>query len=246
MSRFETVLREISERVDLPQPVRARILWEIAGDLDDLYQTFRERGASEEDAERQALARIDLSDQALRDLARVHGSRFRRLSDSIAERAGSRWESALVGLLVFSAVILGGAVVQAVPMSRAAGPWLVPVACAAVATLGIGAWKAQVLWLRGDHRPRGLHAGLSAMLGLSVLQLFLAFVGLWITAWKTLGAIGLEPTQAGIATMRWLLGALALLVMSLSLALVGGLAWFILLGKVASIERAEAAARLPD
>jgi hypothetical protein len=219
MSRFAASLREISGRLNLPQPARARVLTEIAGDLDDLYQAFLERGASEEDAERQALGRIDLSDDALRGLARVHGSWFRRLSDSIAERAGSRWELALVGLLVLLAVFLSGAVVQAVPISRAAGPWLIPVACAAVATLGIGAWKAHVLWLRGDHRPKGLRTGLGAML---------------------------EPTQAAITTMHWLLGVLALLVMSLSLALVSGLAWFILLGKVASIERADAAALLPD
>ena len=132
MRGFEAALGEISARVDLSQQARARVLTEIAGDLDDLRQAFLERGASEEEAERQALAHIDLSDEALRDLARVHGNWYRRLSDSIAERAGSRWESALVGLLVFSAVILGGAVVQAVPMSRAAGPWLIPVACAAM------------------------------------------------------------------------------------------------------------------
>ena len=246
MSRFAASLREISGRLNLPQPARARVLTEIAGDLDDLYQAFLERGASEEDAERQALGRIDLSDDALRGLARVHGSWFRRLSDSIAERAGSRWELALVGLLVLLAVFLSGAVVQAVPISRAAGPWLIPVACAAVATLGIGAWKAHVLWLRGDHRPKGLRTGLGAMLGLSVLQLFLAFTGVWVTAWSTFRALRLDPTQAAIMTMHWLLGVLALLVMSLSLALVSGLAWFILLGKVASIERAEAAALLPD
>ncbi|MCG6990218.1 MAG: hypothetical protein LJF06_18915 [Gemmatimonadetes bacterium] len=246
MSRFEAVLREISGRVNLPQPARTRVLAEIAGDLDDFFQAFLERGASEEDAERQALGHIDLSDEALRDLARVHGNWFRRLSDSIAERAGSRWELTLVGLLVLLAVFLSGAVVQAVPICRAAGAWLIPVACAAVATLGIGAWKAHVLWLRGDHRPKGLHAGLGAMLGLSVLQLFLAFAGVWVTAWAALRAVGLEPAQAGITTMHWLLGALALLVMGMSLALVCGLAWFILLGKVASIERAEAAALLPD
>lgn len=246
MSRFETVLREISGRVDLPQPARARVLTEIAGDLDDLYHAFLQRGASAEDAERQTLGHIDLSDEALRDLARVHGGWYRRLSDSVAARAGSRWELVLVGLLVLLAVFLSGAVLQAAPIAHAAGPWLVPVACVAVATLGIGAWKAHVLWLRGDHRPKRLHTGLAAMLGLSVLQLFLAFVGVGVTAWAALRAVDLDPAEAGITTMHWLLGALALLVMSMSLALVCGLAWFILLGKVAAIERADAAALLPD
>ncbi len=114
----------------------------------------------------------------------------------------------------------------------------------AATTLGIGTWKAWVLWLRGDHRPHGLHTGLGTMLGLSVLQLFLAFAGLGATAWGTLRAVRLEPALAGPSTLQWLLSALALLVMGLSLALVGGLVWFFLLGRVVSIERAEAATLL--
>ena len=42
MSRFAASLREISGRLNLPQPARARVLTEIAGDLDDLYQAFLE------------------------------------------------------------------------------------------------------------------------------------------------------------------------------------------------------------
>jgi hypothetical protein len=149
-------------------------------------------------------------------------------------------------MLVLAGVFLSGAVLQAMPMSRSAGPWLFPVVSAAVATMAVGAWKVRVLWLRGDHRPRGLRSGLGVMLGLLVLQLFLAFGGVWISAFRTLSTIRLDPEPAGVMTMQWLLGALALLVMSLSLALVGSLVWFLLLGKVSSIERAEAAMLLPD
>jgi hypothetical protein len=246
MSRFAGALKEISERVSLPQPARRRVLIEIAGDLDDLYRAFLERGASEEDAEREALGRIDLSDEVLRELAAVHGGWFRRLSDAVARRAGSQWELGLLAGLVLAGVFLSGAVLQAVPIARAAGGWIYPVTFVALVTTGIGAWKALVLWPLGDHRPRGLHRGLPAMLGLSVLQLFLAFGGLWFTAYSTFQAIRLEPSQASGMTLQWLLGALALLVMGLSLALSGGLAWFVLLGKVSSIEKIEATTLLRE
>ena len=197
MSRFAGALRGISERLSLPQPARARVLLEIAGDLEEIYRILLERGVTEEDAAREALDRIDLSDEALRGLARVHGGWFRRLTDSIAERAGSRWNLALLGLLVLGGIALSGTVLQAVPMSRAAGRWLIPVFCAAVATLGIGAWKFYVVSLRGDHRPGHLRRGMGAILGLSVLQMFLAFVGLWVSALGTLRALGTDPADAG-------------------------------------------------
>lgn len=240
MSRFREALKDISDRVSLPHRARARVLLEIAGDLDELYRTLRDRGASEEDAERQALERLDLSEEAIRALARVHGGWFRRLSDAVAERAGNRWESTALGVLVVGAVFLSGAVLQGVPMARAAGTWLAPVGCAAAAALAIGAWKAWILWLRRDHRPNGLHRGLGTMLGLAVLQLFLAFGGVGTTAWRTLRAIRLDPSLAGTSTLAWLLEALALLVLGLSLALISGLLWFLLLGRVDAIERAEA------
>ena len=244
MSRFAGTLRDLSERLDLPQPARARVLTEVAGDLEDLYQLYLERGSPEESAEREALGRLDLSDEALRGLARVHGGWFRRLSDSISERAGSRWETGLLGLLVLGTIALSGAILNAVPMSRSAGVWLAPVVGAAVIVIGVGVWKLYTLSLRGDHRPRRLRTGLGAMLGFSVAQFFVAFVGLGSSAIQALRGLGVDPAQAGPLTLQWFQSALALLVMSMSLALVGGLFWFFLLGKVTSIEHDEAAALL--
>jgi hypothetical protein len=244
MRRFAGALRDISERVSLPYPARARVLIEIAGDLDAVYASFRARGATPDEAEREALERVDLSDDALRALVRIHGGWLRRLSDALAERAGSRWEAALVGLLVLGTIVLSGAVLEAAPMSRAAGSALLPVAAAAVAAWAVGAWKAHRLWLRGDHRPRGLRRGMGTLLALTLLQLFLAFEGVGATGLGAVRAIRLEPAMAGPATLAWLLSALALLVMGTSLTLLAGLVWFLLLGKVASIERAEAATLL--
>lgn len=166
--------------------------------------------------------------------------------DTLAHRAGPIWERALLILLVLGSVGLSGGLVQAVPMSRAAGIWLVPVGCAALGVLVLAVWKAWVLLLLGDHRPIRLRWGLDALLGLSVLQIFLAFGGLWLTAIGAVRSIAREPLQAGIMTMYWLERSLALLIPGLGLALLGGLVWFFLLMKVASIEHQEATALLAD
>jgi hypothetical protein len=47
MTRFSDTLRALNERLDLPQPVRSRILLEIAGDLEDLEQHFLDSGLSQ-------------------------------------------------------------------------------------------------------------------------------------------------------------------------------------------------------
>lgn len=244
MSRFGGTLQELSRRLSLPHQVRSRVLLEVSGDLNDLFETFLNRGYPEAEAEREALSHVDLSDETLRELARVHGGWFRRFTDMIAERAGHRWERALAVLLVAAGLVLSGALVQAVPMSRAAGPWLLPVLVAALVSAALGLWKAYGLWLRGDHRPQTLHAGLGVMLFMAVLELFLAFGAVGLSALQVVRAMGSAPERSGLMTMEWLLASLALLVMSLSLAMVGALAWFFLAGRVATIERREAAALL--
>jgi hypothetical protein len=240
------VLRALSDRLDLPQPARSRILVEVSGDLEALFESYRGRGLSAEEAEREALARIDLSSEALEALVRVHGGWFRRFVDALAHRAGALWERVLLVLLIVGSVALSGGLLQAVPMSRAAGPWLVPVGCAAVGALIVAVWKAWELLLLGDHRPSRLRRGLDALLGLSVLQMFLAFTGLWLTAIGATGSIAGDPMQAGTLTMRWLERSLALLIPGLGVALLSGLVWFFLLMKVVSIEHQEATALLAD
>jgi len=244
MSRFTPALRALSERLRLPQAARSRILLEISGDLDDLFRTCLERGLSEEEAEREAMSRVDLSEEALDDLCRVHGGWLRRVADTLARTAGPVWERALLVVLALGAVGLGGGVLQAVPMSRAAGVALVPVVAVALAGLAAGIRKAWVLMVLGDQRPARLRSGLDAVLGLSVLQIFVAFGALWVTAVGAFRSTAREPLQAGLMTMHWLQSSLALLVVSLSLAIVVGLLWFFLLINVVSIEHREAAALL--
>jgi hypothetical protein len=245
MNRFAPELRRLSGRLSLPQPARCRVLLEISGDLEDLFQSYRDKGLPPEDAEREALNRIDLSDEALAELRRVHGGWLRRFADGLAGRMGPTWERALLAALGLGGVVLGGGILRAVPMSRAAGLGLVPVAGLALAGLAIGAGRVWNLFVRGDHRPARLRAGLDAIARLSVLQLFVAFGALWVTA---LGAVrateGRAPRAVGLMTMHWLQGSLALLVLSLSLAIVVGLVWFFLLMHVVSIERREAVALL--
>lgn len=246
MSRFGATLGALSDRLSLPQPARARVLMEVAGDLEALYAELVERGLSSGEAVEVAVERVDLSDEALRGLVRVHGGWLRRWTDRVGERAARRWETVLLAGLVLAGVGLSGSVVGALPMARAAGVSLVPVSLVAAVALGLGIWKAHVLWIRRDHRLRGLYRGLGGMLGAVVLQPFLAFGAIWVTGWRTSRAVRLSPETAGAMTFDWLFGALALLVMGLGLALLGGLLWFLLVGRVASIERAEAAMVLPD
>jgi len=246
MNRFGDVLRDIDARLDLPQPARSRLLLEIAADLDQTYATLRERGVSAEDAHREAVDAFDLSSESLDQLARVHCGPVRRALDRLSADALPRWERLLLFIVILGVVLAGSWWDRGDQLFRDAGPFAWPVVLVFAAALGVAAGLAYRLFLKQDHRRRGLRRHADSMLVLVVLMAFLGFAGSWFEVWRLAGeAIG-GTTPVAVFQMRWALLASALLQVSLGLALLSALAWFGLAGKVSRIERYEAESRLID
>ena len=57
MSRFAELLGRTAARLDIPQPARSRVLLELAGDLDALYEHYRGLGLEEDEASRRVAER---------------------------------------------------------------------------------------------------------------------------------------------------------------------------------------------
>jgi hypothetical protein len=97
MPEWKRIVRERLRLPDLRNLRGERIVEEIAGQLEDLFRTARERGISEAEAERQALARFDweVLAEGLESAERPHRrSRGERWADGIEEgmrRRGGRW-----------------------------------------------------------------------------------------------------------------------------------------------------------
>jgi hypothetical protein len=85
MSRFTDLLRRTNDRLDLPQPVKSRILLKIASDLDDMYRHFIGQGIAGNEAVRRVEEKFELSDNALRELVQVHESPFRKFLSRFSE-----------------------------------------------------------------------------------------------------------------------------------------------------------------
>lgn len=83
MNRFGARLREIHERIDLPQPLKSRIILEIASDMNDTYEELRGRGLGEEEAARRAA-------RGRRVLLRLRPGRPARASVGDEERHGAQ------------------------------------------------------------------------------------------------------------------------------------------------------------
>jgi hypothetical protein len=241
MKRFIEILRQANERLDLPQPIKSRIILEMAADLEDLYQFHRRQGLNDSDALREATDAFNLSPEALEQLVEIHTTPFRRFLDRLSAQAQTFWERIfLVTLLLFTAVFIGPSLLRA-DMFVDAGVFLWPIAGTSLAALYLAVRKTYDLYVKKDHRVRRLRRGLTPLIALAGVDVVIGIQGFVFLLHSsfTLFLITAGPMDKDLG--RWMIQSSATAVVSLSAAIIMGIIWFVLANKIAAIERAEVA-----
>jgi len=241
MSRFAGRLREISDKLDLPQPDKSHILLEIASDLDDMFQFYRGKGLGEEEAAKRAVEKLDLSDEALRELVEIHESGMRKLLGRISEQVRSRWERVLLAMAVILIAAYSGRQVLSAQLYTQASRFVWPILIFALAALVITIWQVYRLFIKKDHDIRTLGVGLPWLLAAGAASLLVGLMGMMYEFHRSaLMAID-EVDRSLVFLVETALRCSAMMMVGLVTAIAIGIVWFALMNKVRRIEIAEAA-----
>jgi hypothetical protein len=246
MKLFIDILKDINNRLDLPQPARSRVLLEISADLEDMYRHFRERGETAEESRRLALDHCDLSDTALRELVSIHTSAWRRFLDRFSDQAQTRWERIFLSLLLVFVAAAAGRLVFSVDIFLTAGAWVWPVLIVTGATLVASAIKYYMIFIKKDHNTRRLRAGLPVVLYAAGVNLVLGVYGQWFGLYRATVRATEDLDAFWFLAVSWLLQSASLLAVSFLTALLPALFWFFLTNRIARIEQAESSALLAE
>lgn len=246
MNRFTGLLKRTAARLDLPEPVKSHVLLEMAADLEDMFAAYRERGLGEEEAARRVEEKFDVSDDALNELTRLHRSALRRGMDRLSEQAQTRWEKLmLVAILLFVALMTGGLLLTDGFFSDAS-LFVWPGVAVGVAAVGVFIAKAHQLYIRKERGLRRLRWGLPFLLLLACAALFNGVFGFFIGMQTAMGRAAAGPEGTHIYLMDWLMGSSATMILSLMVAMLAAILWFVLMNKVKRVELAEAALLLEE
>ena len=244
MSRFAGVLKKVSDGLDLPQPTRSRILLEMAGDLEDLYEHHRDQGLEEEEAVHRAEEAFAASDEALKHLARIHVANG-GLTERVRSQVGTWWEKALLVIWLLGVILVAEAVVTEVHFFVIISPFVWPIVALAAAALAFSLWKLYQLFWKKPNDPRSFRSGLSSLLFVAAASLALAFCGFFYhLRWYAFQVWDGGPEKMFGLLSNWIMAISALMIVSLLTATLAALAWFLLAGLVARAENREAAALL--
>lgn len=241
MNRFADILREADSRLDLPRPVRARIVLEMAADLDDLFAHFTAGGLPADEAEERARQAFGLSDETLRELQEVHTSGWQRFLDHLSSQGRRRWERAALTVLLVFILGAGGLSVLSLEVPRAAGPvgWVLVGLTAAALVPALRAFAALFLREERDLRPvRRLVAGI---LIFAAADLLAGLYGWWLGLYGWLARFP-ETSQGGIPLLvQTLTRGSAVVVVALVCAILTALIWYLLQERLSRLEQLEAA-----
>lgn len=160
MTRFDRVLRRAEEHLDLPEPVRSRVLLEVEADLEGLYRTYRDEGLTREEAARRAEEALGLSREAIDTLVELHAPLYRRLFERFASSARRRWERIVLALLIALTVAGGVSALVTGGLLRDSSPLIWAVLALASAGLWISVREFFRLDVKREHRGSDLGGSL--------------------------------------------------------------------------------------
>jgi hypothetical protein len=176
MSRFSSLLKSINERLDAPQPVKARILLEISADLEDAYEFYRANGTSEEEATRLAQEKFILDDATISELSSIHQPVLQKWIDKMSLGVQTRWERIILMLTLLTIALLSGRVMLSSQFAQNS-VFIWPIW--GLTILGIVQFfiKFYKLYLIKDHYKRTLRKGTNIIAYLGVFCMTLGFAG---------------------------------------------------------------------
>jgi hypothetical protein len=185
MKKFTYILREINNKLDLPQPSKSRIILEIAADMEGLYEHYLRSGLKDDEAIEKVKEKFDFSREALSQLVCVHESFIQKILNKLPEQARTQWERIILLVLFFCLLLSCSYVFIMTPFVRSASLLVWPV-------LGIGLYTIYLSFLnmnKLNNRKKinfiKIHSGLSKIVSLGGLLIFISLWGYFFEYYKS-------------------------------------------------------------
>lgn len=240
MNRFAETLKHARDRLQVPEPGRTRILLEMASDLEDSYQFYRSQGLDETEAVRRAEDAFGTSEEALGLLSRIHESGACGIADRVSGQVGGAGSKMLLLILLVFEVWLAGKVLTEEAFRVYVSPFVWPVVGLAVVAFGISVWKLIQIFSKSGRDVRELRTGLGVLLFCAGASLAVAGSGLVFHLQRFFRLnVANAPESLFMNFAGWMIKISSMMTISLLVAILTALVWFVLSNVVARAEMRE-------
>ena len=260
MNPFKSLLIEINNKLELPQPTKSRIILEIAADLNDAYQLYQIQGMSKEEAIELAKQKFNLDDHSLNELVSVHQTNFRRWFEHLSTSAQTWWERLILISLLAVVLILGGFTIMKLTLVEEASPFVWIIVALLLVAAAVFLQKIYQIYIKKDHNLIRVKKGLPFILFMSAITIVFSMLGYYwqLYSFKEYGHIletklvyllhTTDDSFPRIFTLliEWMIESSAFIMVGMFSTILIALMWYFLMMKVSKIEEAEAAVLLGE
>lgn len=245
MNPFSKILQEASDRLQIPEPSKSRILLEMASDLQDSYELYLSQGLDEAEAARKARETFGTSDEALKHLVHIHSSGLGSTADRLSGQVGTWWEKVLLVVLLLFEAFLALRVLSQEEFFRFVSPFVWPIAGLALIAVLLVVWKLRQIFSSSGTDAKHLRTGLGTLVFCAGASLVIAGSGFLFHLQRFFRANAeTAPESVFMNFAGWMIGVSSMMTIGLLTAILVALVWFVLSGLVARAERRQIAALL--
>ncbi|MFC1650821.1 hypothetical protein ACFL2X_04560 [Candidatus Latescibacterota bacterium] len=235
MNRFFPVLKRINERLVLPQPLKYRIMKEIAADLEDTFVVYIKKGLDEDAAKAKALEKIAADDGVIDQLIEVHETPFRKMLRRLSDKMQRRIEIGLwMSLLVIVGVFVTSLLSNSENLAGSHFNWIT--GALIICMFGISVSKYYEIYIKRDHTFQSIHRGLPLLIFISCMTILTGTLGFFVELQKALfemAGFGLEEFNDAIVLF---IRSFSVISFSFIAAAAGAITWLIMTMKTLNIE----------
>ena len=245
MNRFAETLKQAHSRLLIAEPGRTRVLLEMASDLEDSFQFYRNQGLGEAEAARRAEEAFGSSEETLSLLSKIHETGMGGIADRVSEQVGGLGARILLLLILVFEVWLAGVVLTAEAFRVYVSPFIWPVIGLAVVAFAFSVWKIGQVFSGVGRDVRRLRSGLGVLLFCAGASLAVAGCG-FLFHLQRFFRLNFETAPESLFTnfAGWMIKISSMMTISLLVAIVTALVWFVLSNVVARAETREVEALL--
>lgn len=238
---FAEGLRGVSAALDLPEPLRSRVILEIAEDLESLAAEYRAAGMEEDEASARAQERLLVSPEAMRALVRLHTSGVERLISRLAAHLRTGFDALLFSAATLPFLLASALVVAGEFRDALADPLLWPLLFGALALLATAAGSVRAI-RRRSRPPAAIRRVVFSLLPLAATIVAIGLFGFFWKVYAVTQRLGSGSPADLTPVVAHLVTGASMLAFGLLLAIAAGFAYVLLVNRVARIERLECAA----
>ena len=205
MEKFESTLKIISKKIELPQPMKSKILLEISADLNDAYELYIEQGFNEKEALTEAENKFNLDENSINELIQIYNTGFYKWLNNISDRTRNKWERiALIVIILFSLFFIGKLIFTTHFFLKTSIFVLPVLAVSFLATIFILIKYYQIFIIK-DHNIKRLRSNLPTILFFGGASLLAGLIGFFIDLFLTVSKIASDLKNTLIYFIDWLI-----------------------------------------